>query len=152
MEPVFHCSVICSADAVNGVYTILARRRGHVLIDSPIPGTPLYQVRGLIPVIDSFGFETDLRIQSQGQASISLYFARWDVVPGNPLDESVEREMRVLEPAGGEMLARDFMVKTRRRKGLVDEVRAGKYVEREIVEMWENREENRGRRFDDQIY
>ena len=62
MEPVYACSVVGPADAVSSVYTVLARRRGHVLHDGPIAGTPLYQVRGLIPVIDSFGFETDLRV------------------------------------------------------------------------------------------
>jgi U5 small nuclear ribonucleoprotein component len=62
MEPVYSCSMIGPADAVSSVYTVLARRRGHVLSDGPIAGTPLYRVSGLIPVIDSFGFETDLRV------------------------------------------------------------------------------------------
>jgi hypothetical protein len=50
------------SEAKSNLYTVLARRRGHVLQDEPIAGTPLYNVRGLIPVIDSFGFETDLRV------------------------------------------------------------------------------------------
>jgi U5 small nuclear ribonucleoprotein component len=62
MEPVYSCSMIGPADAVTSVYTVLAKRRGHVLSDGPIAGTPLYRVSGLIPVIDSFGFETDLRV------------------------------------------------------------------------------------------
>jgi len=62
MEPVYSCSMIGPADAVSSLYTVLARRRGHVLQDGPIAGTPLYSVKGLIPVIDSFGFETDLRV------------------------------------------------------------------------------------------
>jgi len=144
MEPVYHCAVLCSADAVASVYTILARRRGHVLLDSPVPGTPLYQVRGLIPVVDSFGFETDLRIQTQGQTSVSLFFDRWDIVPGNPLDYRRDKELKALEPATGEQLARDFMLKTRRRKGLVEDVKASKYVEKEILENLEDH----GRNFD----
>lgn len=62
MEPVYSCSMIGPADTKSSLYTVLARRRGHVLQDGPIAGTPLYNVRGLIPVIDSFGFETDLRV------------------------------------------------------------------------------------------
>jgi U5 small nuclear ribonucleoprotein component len=62
MEPVYSCSITGPADAVSSLYTVLARRRGHVLQEEPIAGTPLYSVRGLIPVIDSFGFETDLRV------------------------------------------------------------------------------------------
>ena len=55
--------MIGPADTKSSLYTVLARRRGHVLQDGPIAGTPLYNVRGLIPVIDSFGFETDLRVR-----------------------------------------------------------------------------------------
>lgn len=62
MEPVYECNMVGPADSVGAVYTVLARRRGHVLQDGPVAGTPLYRVRGLIPVIDSFGFETDLRV------------------------------------------------------------------------------------------
>lgn len=62
MEPVYSCNITGPADAVSSLYTVLARRRGHVLQEEPIAGTPLYSMRGLIPVIDSFGFETDLRV------------------------------------------------------------------------------------------
>ena len=49
------------ADCVSSVYTVLARRRGHVTQDAPVPGSPLYTIKAFIPAIDSFGFETDLR-------------------------------------------------------------------------------------------
>jgi U5 small nuclear ribonucleoprotein component len=64
MEPVYSCSITGPADAVSSLYTVLARRRGHVLQEEPIAGTPLHSVRGLIPVIESFGFETDLRVRN----------------------------------------------------------------------------------------
>ena len=56
------------ADCVAAVYTVLARRRGHVVSDQPISGSPLYTIKAYIPAIDSFGFETDLRTHTQGQA------------------------------------------------------------------------------------
>lgn len=55
MEPVYSCAMLGPANAVSALYTVLARRRGHVLSDAPVPGTPLYSVKGLIPVVDSFG-------------------------------------------------------------------------------------------------
>jgi U5 small nuclear ribonucleoprotein component len=112
------------------LYTVLARRRGHVLQDGPIAGTPLYNVRGLIPVIDSFGFETDLRIHTQGQVSLSLVFDRWSIVPGDPLDKEIN--IRPLEPATAQQLARDFVLKTRRRKGLAEDVTISKFLEPEL--------------------
>jgi hypothetical protein len=43
------------------IYEILARRRGHVTKDIPKPGSPLFTVQAYIPVVDSNGFEVDLR-------------------------------------------------------------------------------------------
>jgi U5 small nuclear ribonucleoprotein component len=130
MEPVYSCSMIGPADTKSSLYTVLARRRGHVLQDGPIAGTPLYNVRGLIPVIDSFGFETDLRIHTQGQVSLSLVFDRWSIVPGDPLDKEIN--IRPLEPATAQQLARDFVLKTRRRKGLAEDVTISKFLEPEL--------------------
>jgi U5 small nuclear ribonucleoprotein component len=130
MEPVYSCSMTGPADSVTALYTVLARRRGHVLSDGPIAGTPLYRVTGLIPVIDSFGFETDLRIHTQGQATLSLVFDRWSIVPGDPLDKDVT--LRPLEPASAQATARDFVLKTRRRKGLSEDVSVAKFLEPEL--------------------
>lgn len=132
MEPQFSVSMLGPADSVSALYTVLARRRGHVLADAPVPGTPLYSVKGLIPVIDSFGFETDLRIHTQGQATLSLVFDRWSVVPGDPLDRSVN--VKKLEPASAIELARDFVGKTRRRKGLKEDVGVARYLEGDVVQ------------------
>ena len=43
-------------------------------------------------------------------------FDHWAVVPGHPLDRNIV--LHPLEPSPPIALARDFMVKTRRRKGL----------------------------------
>ncbi|KAL8739362.1 MAG: hypothetical protein Q9190_007841, partial [Brigantiaea leucoxantha] len=119
LEPLYLLSATGPADSVSSLYTILSKRRGHVLSEGPIAGTPLYSVRGLVPVIDSFGLETDVRIHTQGQASLALVFERWSVVPGDPLDKGAKT--RPLEMAGALGAARDFVVKTRRRKGLAEE-------------------------------
>ncbi|KAL9092919.1 MAG: hypothetical protein Q9159_000543 [Coniocarpon cinnabarinum] len=131
MEPLYSTSVLGTTSAVAALYTVLARRRGHVLSETPIPGTPLHRVTGLLPVIDSFGFETDLRIHAQGKATVSCVFDRWSVVPGDPLDRSVQ--VKKLEAATAIELARDFVSKTRRRKGLKDEVGVARYLEPEVV-------------------
>lgn len=130
LEPLYQVSMTGPADSVSALYTVLSRRRGHVLSDGPIAGTPLYSVKGLVPVIDSFGFETDVRIHTQGQAMLSLVFERWEVVPGDPLDKSVR--VRPLEMAGALQTARDFVLKTRRRKGLSEDVSVGKFLEPEL--------------------
>ncbi|KAK9434700.1 Ribosomal protein S5 domain 2-type fold, subgroup [Metarhizium brunneum] len=132
MEPVYAVSVTGPEDSHTEVYNVLSRRRGHVLSDGPVAGTPLYRVNGLIPVIDSFGFETDLRIKTQGSSMVSLVFDNWSIVPGDPLDR--EQIIRPLQPASAQATARDFVLKTRRRKGLSEDVSVKTFLEPEFYQ------------------
>ncbi|ESK96242.1 u5 small nuclear ribonucleoprotein component [Moniliophthora roreri MCA 2997] len=131
MEPIYYVEVQAPADCISAVYTVLARRRGHVTQDIPKAGSPLYTVKALIPVIDANGFETDLRTATQGQAFCLQAFDHWSVVPGDPTDTSIK--LRPLEPASGQALARDLVLKTRRRKGLGDQIAVSKYLDDEFV-------------------
>ncbi|PIO59651.1 elongation factor G [Teladorsagia circumcincta] len=94
MEPYFVVEVIAPADCVSSVYTVLAKRRGHVTTDSPIPGSPMYSIK---------------------------------IVPGDPLDKSIV--IRPLELQPTPHLAREFMIKTRRRKGLSEDVSVNKFFD-----------------------
>ncbi len=120
MEPVYRLEVQCPPACTSAVASVVSRRRGHVVSESLIGGTPLVSVVAHVPVIDSFGLETDLRSHSQGLAFGMQTFDHWALVPGDPLDRSIV--LRPLEPAPVPHLAREFLVKTRRRKGLSDDV------------------------------
>lgn len=50
---------------------------------------------------------------------------------GDPTDTSIK--LRPLEPASGQSLARDLVLKTRRRKGLGDQIAVSKYLDDEFV-------------------
>jgi len=127
MEPYMFVEVQAPADCVSSVYTVLARRRGHVTQDAPVPGSPLYIIKAFLPAIDSFGFETDLRTHTQGQAFCLSVFHHWQIVPGDPLDKSIT--IRPLEAQPATALAREFMIKTRRRKGLSEDVSINKFFD-----------------------
>lgn len=121
---------------MSALYNVLALRRGHVTGSAPKPGTPLFTVQAFIPLMDSYGFETDLRTHTQvsslplaallnvssflplfilqGQAFCLSTFDHWELVPGDPLDKSIV--LKPLEISPPDSLAREFMVKTRRRK------------------------------------
>ncbi|KAG4302200.1 hypothetical protein PCK1_001472 [Pneumocystis canis] len=131
MEPVYYVEIQAPADCISAVYTVLGRRRGHVTQDIPKAGSPLYTIKALLPVIDASGFETDLRTHTQGQAFCQQIFDHWQVVPGDPLDKNAV--LQLFEPASGQSLARDFMLKTRRRKGLVEDVIISKYLDEEMM-------------------
>lgn len=53
---------------------------------------------------------------------------------GDPTDTSIK--LRPLEPASGQALARDLVLKTRRRKGLGDQIAVSKYLDDEFVVRW----------------
>lgn len=127
MEPVYFVEIMTPADCIAPIYNVLAKRRGHVTADVPKPGTPVFLVRAFLPAVESFGFETDLRYTTQGQAFCQSVFDHWQIVPGDPLDKSVV--LRPLEPAPVGALAREFMVKTRRRKGMSDDVSINRFFD-----------------------
>eukprot|EP00753_Platysulcus_tardus_P000712 PLAT10659.1.p2 GENE.PLAT10659.1~~PLAT10659.1.p2 ORF type:complete len:666 (+),score=352.56 PLAT10659.1:3-2000(+) len=127
MEPIYAVEMQVPADLVASLFDVLARRRGHIIGDEPIPGSPHYRVHAYLPVMDSFGFETDLRVHTQGMAFCQQVFDHWAEVPGDPLDTSIV--LRPLEPSPPPLLAHDFMVKTRRRKGLDAKVNVAKYFD-----------------------
>ena len=58
-------------------------------------------------------------------------FSHWEIVPGDPLDKSVK--ILPLEPSSGYSLARDFMLKTRRRKGLSEDVSLKKFFDEAML-------------------
>lgn len=127
MEPICVAEIDCPSECMQAVVNILSKRRGHVIRDTPKPGTPFVTIIAYIPAIDSFGFETDLRLQTHGLGFGLSWFDHWAIVPGDPLDQQVE--IRPLEAAPQMYLARDFLLKTRRRKGLADQVLLEKYLD-----------------------
>ncbi|KAE8803595.1 putative LRR receptor-like serine/threonine-protein kinase [Hordeum vulgare] len=79
----------------------------------------------------SFGFETDLRYHTQGQAFCVLVFDHRAIVSGDPLDKGIV--LRPLEPAPIQHLAHEFMVKTRRRKGMSEDVSINKFFDKAMM-------------------
>ncbi|KAG5496281.1 hypothetical protein JKF63_02582 [Porcisia hertigi] len=116
MEPVMAAEILCTPDSVLQLGEILQQRRGTMLGEEPIAATTLIRARALVPAIDSFGLETQIRMLTHGQAFPLFQFHQWDIVPGDPFDANIH--VGPLEPARGHQLARDFVLKTRFRKGL----------------------------------
>ena len=51
----------------------------------------------------------------------------WAVAPGDPLDKNIV--LHPLEPSPPQCLARELLLKTRRRKGLSEDVSLGKFLD-----------------------
>lgn len=98
-----------------------------MIFEEAKPGSPLHVLKVEIPAIESFGFETDLRTLTMGQAMVLQLYSHWAMMPGDPLDKSIQ--LTPLEPSQVPHLAREILVKTRRRKGLLENVSVAKFFE-----------------------
>jgi elongation factor 2 len=74
-------------DAVGPIYQTLTKRRGIVIGEEPIAGTPLVQMRAHLPVGESFGFTSALRQATSGRAFPQCVFSHWEQMGGDPLEE-----------------------------------------------------------------
>ncbi|SCV01684.1 LAMI_0G13058g1_1 [Lachancea mirantina] len=140
LEPIYEVNIIVHSLASGVLDELFRKRRGAKITRRiEIQGTPLLEICGRIPVIDSLGFETDLRLATNGGGMCQFYFCRktWRKVPGDVMDE--DTPIPKLKPAPTASLSRDFVMKTRRRKGLSSEGTSSndgpslsKYIEPEL--------------------
>ncbi|EIW86922.1 P-loop containing nucleoside triphosphate hydrolase protein [Coniophora puteana RWD-64-598 SS2] len=91
-EPVFLVEIQCPENAIGGIYSVLNRRRGQVFSEEQRPGTPMFTVKAYLPVMESFGFNGDLRSQTAGQAFPQSVFDHWEIMNGTPLDKGSKLE------------------------------------------------------------
>lgn len=52
---------------MGGVYSVLNQKRGMVFEEMQRPGTPIFNLKAYLPVIESFGFTATLRAATGGQ-------------------------------------------------------------------------------------
>jgi elongation factor 2 len=74
-------------DAVGSIYQCLTQRRGIVIGEEPIQGTPLVQMKAYLPVGESFGFTQALRAATSGRAFPQCVFDHWEEMAGDPTEE-----------------------------------------------------------------
>jgi len=85
-EPIFLVEIQTPDDAVGGIYGCLAQRRGMVIGEDPIQGTPLVMIKAYLPVAESFGFTQALRAATSGRAFPQCVFDHWEEMGGDPTD------------------------------------------------------------------
>lgn len=139
MEPYLKGEIQCPIDCFEIIKNFLMRRRGHLESQKSLPGTPFYIIKFSIPALDSFGLETDIRTTTAGQAFSLMWFEKYQNMIGDPLDRNIV--LHPLEPSDAKSLAREVLIKTRRRKGLNEDVNIVNYLIPEEIEKIKNDEE-----------
>jgi elongation factor G len=96
LEPVMSVEVVTPEDFLGDVIGDLSRRRGKVQGQEQ-RGNAL-AVQAFVPLGEMFGYATDLRSSTQGRATYTMQFERYEEVPASIAEEIVEH--RAGEPVG----------------------------------------------------
>jgi elongation factor G len=89
LEPVMKVEVVTPDDYMGDVMGDLNRRRGtpQGMDDSPSGKV----IRAEVPLAEMFGYATDLRSMSQGRATYSMEFEKYNEVPQNVADSVLKK-------------------------------------------------------------
>jgi elongation factor G len=95
LEPVMAVEVVTPEEYVGDVIGNLNGRRGRVEQLEPLGGSQSsgsQSIRASVPLAEMFGYATDLRSMSQGRATFTMQFDRYEEVPASIADTIVARE------------------------------------------------------------
>ncbi len=87
LEPIFAVEVVTPEEFMGDVIGDLNRRRGHVSGMEQRGNAQV--VSAHVPLAEMFGYATDLRSMSQGRATYTMQFERYDEVPSNVAEKVV---------------------------------------------------------------
>ena len=62
------------------VYSVLTRRRGAILSEQLLEGTPYFTIEATLPVAESFGFSDEIRKRTSGLAQPMLRFTGFEML------------------------------------------------------------------------
>jgi elongation factor G len=96
LEPVMAVEVVTPQEFLGDVIGDLSRRRGRV--EGQDRRGNAVAVNASVPLSEMFGYATDLRSTTQGRATYTMQFDRYEEVPTNIAEEIVEH--RTGEPVG----------------------------------------------------
>jgi elongation factor G len=89
LEPVMKVEVVVPEEFMGGVSGDLSSRRGHIEGMEKRGSTQI--IRALVPLAQMFGYATDLRSRTQGRASYTMHFLRYDQVPSAIAEEIIAK-------------------------------------------------------------
>jgi elongation factor G len=89
LEPVMRVEVTVPKEYMGDVMGNLSSRRGQIQSQEDRGGTQIIAAR--VPLSEMFGYATDLRSRTQGRATYSMHFDRYEQAPQNVSEEVVAR-------------------------------------------------------------
>jgi elongation factor G len=90
LEPIMKIEVVTPEEYMGAVNGDLNRRRGQIDGMVPRPGG-VQVVTAFVPLSEMFGYTTDLRSSTQGRATSTMHFERYDQAPRNVAEEVIAK-------------------------------------------------------------
>ncbi|MBA3320860.1 MAG: elongation factor G [Pyrinomonadaceae bacterium] len=90
LEPIMRVEVVTPEEYMGAVNGDLNRRRGQIEKMEPRPGGAQV-VTAFVPLSEMFGYTTDLRSATQGRATSTMHFERYDQAPKNVAEEVIAK-------------------------------------------------------------
>ncbi len=89
LEPIMQVDVVTPEEFLGDVIGDLNARRGRILGIEPRVAANI--IRAEVPLVEMFGYATDLRSVTQGRATYTMQFAHYEPVPAQIAEEIVSR-------------------------------------------------------------
>ena len=89
LEPVMKVEIVTPEEYMGSITGDLGSRRGRIESMSSRPGAQI--IAAMVPLAEMFGYETDLRSMTQGRASSTMHFARYEEAPKSVSEEVVAK-------------------------------------------------------------
>jgi elongation factor G len=89
LEPVMKVEVVVPEESMGPVVGDLTSRRAHVEGMERRGSTQI--IRSTVPLSEMFGYATDLRSRTQGRASFTMHFLRYDQAPASVAEEVIAK-------------------------------------------------------------
>jgi elongation factor G len=89
LEPVMKVEVVVPKEYMGDIMGQISSKRGQILSQDERGGSQIINAR--VPLSEMFGYATDLRSRTQGRASYSMHFDRYEPAPSHVSEEVVAR-------------------------------------------------------------
>ena len=90
LEPVMAVEVVTPEEFLGDVMGNLNSRRGRIEEMNPLGNATT--IKAIVPLSEMFGYATDVRSMTQGRATFSMQFERYEDVPGSIASEIVDTQ------------------------------------------------------------
>jgi elongation factor G len=99
LEPVMDVEVVCPEEYMGAVVGDLNSRRGRIASMEARAGAQV--IRAHVPLGQMFGYATDVRSMTQGRATYTMQFARYEEVPRAIAEEIMAKVAGKAAPRAG---------------------------------------------------